>query len=166
MSGVIPQADDRLVAALVLKAEDTNRGRATEEKSPGAGRQSQPASGDHPDDVSTGKRQDIALDAAHPSDKAIGPGGDVLRRFSVRAAVAEHLPAWPLLEDVLGPLALETAIVPLHQVRIDIGNLPEAGQRAGLCGTLQRTGENPGERKTLQPLAEQAGALLSPFIQR
>jgi len=37
MSGVIPQADDRLVAVLVLKAEDTNRGRRQKKNRPALG---------------------------------------------------------------------------------------------------------------------------------
>ena len=148
LSDVVPQADDRLVPVLVLEAEHAHAGGAAEEEPPGARRQSEPAGRDHADDVAAGERQHVALDAAHAGDEAVGPGGDVLRRFAVRAAVAEQLPAGPLLQDVPGQLPLEAAVVPLDQVRIDLRDRPEAGQLARLRGTLQRAGEDARRRRT------------------
>src|SRR5437016_4154045 len=97
MSNVVPQADDRFLTAGVLEPEYADAGGAAEEKPPGAWWQPEPTRRDHPDDVGAGERQDVALDAACPGDEAVGPGGDVLRRLTAGAAVAEHFPAGPLL---------------------------------------------------------------------
>ena len=45
--------------------------------------------GDHPDDVAAGERQNVAPQTVDPGDEAVGAGGDILRRFTLRAAVAE-----------------------------------------------------------------------------
>src|SRR5262249_44563814 len=101
-SDVVPQADDRFITGVVLEPEYANAGRAAEEKAPGAWGQAKPAGCDHADDVAARECQYITVDVAHSGDKAVGPGGDVFGSFAVGAAVAEHFPAGPLLQDVPG----------------------------------------------------------------
>jgi hypothetical protein len=48
-----------------------------------------PAGSYHPDDVAAGERQNVAPDAVDLGDEAVGPRGDVLRRSTTRAAIAE-----------------------------------------------------------------------------
>src|SRR5262245_7166048 len=86
---VVPQPDDRLVAAVVLEAEHAHAGGATEEHSSGGRSHAVPTGRDHPDDVAAGERQNVAHHAVDPGDEAVGPRGDVLRRLTIRAAVAE-----------------------------------------------------------------------------
>src|SRR5690242_20237033 len=124
MSHVVPQADDRFVTPVVLEPEHADAGRAAEEKPPGAWRQPEPTGRDHPDDVGAGERQDVPADVLYPGDEAVGPGGDVVRGFPAGAAVAEEFPARPLLQNVPGLPPLEAAVVPLHQVGIDLRYLP------------------------------------------
>ena len=82
LGDVVPEADDRFVAVLVLEAEHAHAGGAAVEEPPGARRQAEPAGRDHPDDVPARERQHVPLDAPHPGDEAVGPGGDVPRRFA------------------------------------------------------------------------------------
>ena len=77
--------------------------------------------------MGAGERQDVPFKAAHPGDKAVGPSGDVFGRFAIGAAVAEHFPAGPLLQDLPGQLPLEPAVVPLDQVGVDLGDGAVAG---------------------------------------
>jgi hypothetical protein len=125
-----------LIAAVVLEAEHAHAGGVTEEDLPGRRRQAEPAGRDHPDDVPAGEGEHVAADAVYPGDEAVGAGGDDSRRFPVRRAVAVEFPAGPLLEDLAGPFALGSAVVPLQQVLIDFRACREAGQRAGLRGPL------------------------------
>src|SRR4051795_832286 len=90
---VVPQPDDRLVAAVVLEAEHPHAGRVAEEEPPGRRRHAEPAGRDHPDDVATRKRQHVAGEAVDPGEEAVGPDGDVFGRFAVGAAVAVEFPA-------------------------------------------------------------------------
>src|SRR5262249_56453149 len=74
---VVPQADDRLVSAVMLESEYAHTRGAAEEIPPGPRRQPEPAGGDHADDVPAGERQLVAVDAAHRGDEPVGPGRHV-----------------------------------------------------------------------------------------
>src|SRR5262249_31714260 len=101
MRDVVPQADDRFLTALLLERQYAHTGGAPQQNPRGGRGRRAPAGRNQPDDVGTGERQDGALDATYPGDEVVGPGGDVLRRFTIGAAVAEHFPAGPLLQNVL-----------------------------------------------------------------
>ena len=62
------------------------------------------------------------------ADHAVGPGGNMLRRFSSRATIAEELPVRTFCADLSPGSALLFPIVPLDQVTIDFGNRPNPGQ--------------------------------------
>jgi hypothetical protein len=59
------------------------------EKLAGEWFESEPAGGEHSQEMSARKNQHIAFDGAHPTDNTIGSGANLLRRFSVWATVAE-----------------------------------------------------------------------------
>src|SRR5207248_2746543 len=71
-----------------------------------------------------------------------------------------------LLEDLLGLLPLEAAVVPLDQIRFDLRDGPEAAQFARPRGPLQRAGEDGGECVAPEFLADLAGAGLTGLVQR
>src|SRR5262249_51173476 len=119
LTDVVPQANNWLVAAVMLEAEHPHAGRVAEEEPPGCRRQAEPARRDRPDDVAAGERQHVAGEAVDPGDDAVGPTGDVFGRFSLGAAIAVEFPAGPLLQDVAGQLSLVAAVIPLDQVGID-----------------------------------------------
>src|SRR5437588_634190 len=150
----------------MLEGQYADTGWPAKEKPPCARRQAEPTGCNHANDVGAGECQNVPIDAACPGDKAVGAGGDFAGRFAAGTAVAEHFPAGPLLHNLPGQLALEVAVVPLHQVGIDLRNVPETGQGACLGGTLQGAGENVSKGKSPQPLAEPTGALFSALVQR
>src|SRR5262245_17064701 len=92
--------------------------------------------------------------------------GDLLRRFAVRAAVAEQLPTWPVFQDVAGKRPLPAAVVPLDEVGIDLGDCSKAGQYTRFRGTPQGTGEHADEGEPPQSLTQLTRMLLAAFIQR
>src|SRR5207247_4159718 len=154
MRDIVPQADNWFLTAVVLEAQHADAGGPAEEKPPGARRQTEPAGRDHADDVGAGERQDVACDRSRLGDKAVGTGGHVSGRLTAGAAVAEHLPTGPLLQDVPGELSLVTAVIPLQQTGIDLDRTAETSQRARLRGALQRAGENASDRELLHPITE------------
>src|SRR4051794_10840647 len=107
---MVPEPDDRLVAAPVLEGEHADAGGPTVEEPPCARRQAEPSGGDHPDDVAAREREHVPVDLPDPIDEAVGPPRDIARRLALRAAVAEQLPAGPLLENIPGQSALEAAV--------------------------------------------------------
>src|SRR5262249_39611381 len=139
---IVPQPDDRLVAAVVLEAEHADAGRVAEVVAPGRRREAEPAGRYHPDDGAAGKSQDVAGSALDAGDEAVRAGRDVSRRFSVRTAVSVKLPAGSLLDDVPRHLAFESPIVPLQQIRVQLRAGPESGEFARPGRTLQGAGEN------------------------
>jgi hypothetical protein len=62
--------------------------------------------------------------------------GDLVRRFSTRAAVGEEIPIRAFDLDLGGPAAFVVAVVPFEQIAIDFGDSAEAGQVARPRGPL------------------------------
>src|SRR5262249_10230987 len=151
---VVPQADDGFLTAIVLEAEYSDTGWAAKEIASGGWRQTEPAGRDHPGDVGAGEGQDVTLDGTYTGDEPGGASGKIKWRFALGAAVAEHFPAGPFLQDLPGQLPLQTAVIPLQQVGIHLRDFPEAGQRARSRSSLQRAGEHASKGKPLQPRAE------------
>ena len=59
------------------------------EKLPGEWFQTEPAGGEHSQEMSARKNQYVAFDRAYPADNAIGTGCNFCRRFAIGAAVAK-----------------------------------------------------------------------------
>ncbi len=77
------------------------------------------------------EEDDPAFEPAQTGDAPVGSGTDIRDRFSPRAAVAEQVPVRPLLADLRRRQAFVPAVVPLEQVRVELGLLPEPGELAG-----------------------------------
>jgi hypothetical protein len=116
---------------VVFVAQHAHAGWATIAKSPLRRLKTEPAGCDHTDDVTTEKRQDIPLNAANPTNKAVGAGGNIIRGLSTRASIAVELPVWLLLQDVLSQFPFKGAVVLLEQFGIDLSPVSKAGQLAG-----------------------------------
>src|ERR1700750_120346 len=96
--------------------------------------------------MSARKEQDVLPDRPNTHDHAVCSGADLIRRLSSWAAVTEQMPVRAFLANFLGTLAFVLAVVPFHEVAVDLGHSPEAGQFARASRTLQRTGEHLSER--------------------
>ena len=142
---VVPEADDGL-REIVLVTHDAEAGGVEQQELSGDWFEAEPARGKHAEKVAAGEDEHVALDGALARadfrHDAIGPSGDVARRLSAGAAVAEEEPVGPLGVNLLRPQPLVLAVVPLDEVGIDDGRGAEAGQFAGLPGPPERTGEH------------------------
>src|SRR5947208_457536 len=88
IAGVVPQPDHRLGQAIFV-SKYTYAGCGQREKSPGRGFEPKPARGEHSEKMPTGKYQQIAFDRARTAHNVIGPRANLVRRLSLRTAVAE-----------------------------------------------------------------------------
>src|SRR5262245_28602729 len=107
------------------------------------------------------EEQDVAVDGTHPVDHAVGPHGDLVRRFTVGTAVAKKVPLRPLAMDVGAGPSFVAAVVPFEEIGIAFGARAEAGKLTGPGRTLQRAGEHLGECHALEPLGQPTVVLLA-----
>src|SRR5215475_5236603 len=98
----------------------------------------------------TRKQQNVAPETANPTHDAIGPGTDLIRRFSSRTTVAKQLPTRTLLLDLLGTTPLVLAIIPFYEIVVGLCFTAEPGQFASSDRALQWTGEHLYESESLQ----------------
>src|SRR5262249_6283581 len=82
---------------------------------------------------------------------------DLRGGLAAGAAVAEEVPIRALGVDVLARAALVAPVVPLEQIRVDLGQIAEAGPLAGVGRALERAGEDPGELASLEATAQRIG---------
>src|SRR5262249_30666588 len=163
---LVPQPDHR-ARRLVLVAERAQARRAEhEEPAVDARFEPEPTRRQHPDEVAAREQQDVPPDRAHAPDHRVGPRADLPGRLASRAAVAEELPARTLRPDLGGAAALVLAVVPLDEIRIDLGDRGETAQLARPERTPEGTREYLGERQLPQPLAEPARVALAAFRER
>ena len=165
LGDLVPEADDRLVSALVFEGEHTHAGGSAVEEPPGPRRQAEPSSRDHPDDVPARKCQNVPLDAHDAGDDPIGSGGDIFGGLAFGAAVTKKLPGGPLPLDVPKHQPLVAAVIPLDQVGIDLRDRSKTGEFARPRGALKRAGEDGREGESPQSLTELAGAILADRVQ-
>lgn len=85
---IIPQPDDRL-GQVVLKSKYAYAGGAQSEKFSTGRFQPEKPGGQHPQHVTAGKYQHIALDRAHAFEHLIGAPPYLRGHFAARAAIAE-----------------------------------------------------------------------------
>src|SRR4029077_1824561 len=108
-------------------AERTKACHITTSKFPGSRLQTEPAGGEHSQEMSARKNQYIAFHRAHATGNPIRSGANLFRRFSVRATVAEQLPVRSDRMNLRGSNAFVIAVVPLDQIGIDFGCGAEPG---------------------------------------
>src|SRR5262245_42600969 len=89
----------------------------------------------------------MALDRADLCDHTIDARPDLLRAFPTRASIGEHYPPRPCGVDLLWGESLVLAVVPFHQIAIDLGSLAESRQLTSFPRPLERARQD--ERKGL-----------------
>src|SRR5262245_43827915 len=165
MPCVVPQSNHG-TGARVLVGELAQARRPQEEASSGPGREAEPARRQDPQEMPAREEQDVAVDGTHPVDHAVGPHGDLVRRFTVGTAVAKQVSLRPLAMDVGAGPSFVAAVVPFEEIGIAFGARAEAGKLTGLGRTLQRAGEHLRECHALEPLGQPTGVLLATRGQR
>src|SRR5271166_4650434 len=101
MTVIVPKPDRRL-GQFVLVAQRA-QARSAQQKVPSSRRvETEPTSGEHPQEMPARKNQHVAFDCAHSAHDAIGPRANLARGLSSWAAVAEELPVWTLHMDLSG----------------------------------------------------------------
>jgi hypothetical protein len=85
---IIPKPDRR-IGDVMFVAERTKACCVQHQKLSGSRLESEPASGEHSQEMSARKNQDIAFDRAHTTDNTVGPGANLFRRFSIGATITE-----------------------------------------------------------------------------
>ena len=89
-----------------------------------------------------GEQGDIAIQRLKAVDQPVRARSDVLGGFPIWTAIDKDVPARPLLGDIRRAFALIIAIIPLGQVRLDLGESPKPGQLAGSLRALHRAAGN------------------------
>src|SRR5262249_56822450 len=107
------------LGTLVLISERTQARRAQQEESGGSRLETEPAGGEHAQEVAARKEHHVTLDGADTAHHAIRSDADMVGRFPTGTAVAEDLPVRTLRTDLGGATPLVLAVVPLDQVGID-----------------------------------------------
>jgi len=95
-----------------------------------------PAGGQHANEVSARKQQHITLGPPHATHYAIRPGGYLRRGFASRTTVPEEVPTRALAKDLGRPPAFIVSVVPLDQVAIDFGSSAETRKIASANSAL------------------------------
>src|SRR6516164_1398629 len=120
MTVIVPKSDRRL-GQFVLVPQSAEA-RSAQQEVPATRRvETEPASGEYPQEMPARKNQHVAFDCAHSAHNAVGPRANLARRLSSWAAVTEELPVRTLCMDFSRAAAFILAIVPLDQVGIDLG---------------------------------------------
>src|SRR5207244_198608 len=131
--------------------------RAEEEVPACAGLEPEPPRRKHSQKVSTREQQRVAVDGAHAADHAVGSGPDLIGRLPVRGAIAEQLPVRALGMDLGARATLVRAVIPLHEVGLDLRRGAEAGELTCSDSSPKGAREHRRERQPLEPLSQACG---------
>ena len=145
----------------MLGGQDAQGTGIEHEEAPGRRGEAEPAGGQHPEEMTVGHGEGVAGDGSRPLDHPIGAAAHLGRRLPLGHAVAPEVPAGTALLDLGRREALVGAVVPLHEVGIDL--TLETGQGAGVRSPYQGAGEDLGElRETGAPQECTDGLGLTP----
>src|SRR5215813_3298774 len=165
VAGIVPQLDHR-PRSVVLVAERAQARRLEIEIAGGAGLQPEPARPEHAEDVAAREDQHVSIDGTHLRHHSVGAGPDLRGGLAAGAAVAEEVPVRALGVDVLARAPFVAPVVPLEEIRVDLGQIAEAGSLAGVGRALERAGEDPSEVASLETTAQRVGLALARLGQR
>ena len=101
---VVPEADCRF-REIVFVTQDAEAGGVEQPEFSGVWFQPQPPRGEHPQEMTAGEDEHVAVDRADLCDDSIGAGAYLLGRLAVGATVAEEQPIGPLGLNLLRPPA-------------------------------------------------------------
>ena len=141
MARFVPLPDCRLDQIVFIAQRAEARG-AQQEVSARRRVETEPAGGEHPQEMAARKKQHVAVDGAHPAQDAIGAGADLVRRLASRTAVAEQLPIRALRVDLGRAKPLILAVDPFDKVRSISATAPKPASsqvRAARCNGLVKT---------------------------
>src|SRR5262245_7183785 len=153
MSGIVPKPHHWLRQTVFI-AKCTYARSLQHEKSPNAGLQAEPGSGEDSQKVAARENEDVTFESAHPADRAIGPRADLLRRFSVGTAVTKQFPVRIAYMYFRRSKSFVITVVPFNQIRICFGLCTEPGQFARARRTPQRARETFRETVLRESLTE------------
>src|SRR2546428_3684793 len=122
---LVPEADHRLRA--VMFVPNRTEAGCSEHEVPARPRlEPEPTRGEHSEKVAARKEQHVPLDGSHPAYHPVGPRSHLVRRLPARAAVAEQLPVRALGLNLGAGATFIHAIVPFHEIGLDVGRRAEA----------------------------------------
>src|SRR5439155_16054073 len=129
----VPAADD---LPLVLVPQQGERGGVQREQATARGRQPDPPGPRHPQCVSVPDQGHMPPGKvlARAGEYLVQPRAHLLRGLAAGAAVGPQVPVGPGLADLDGTDALVLAVVPLHEVLVDLRD-----RQAGDLGGTDRT---------------------------
>src|SRR5262245_9982434 len=132
-----------------------------------AGRPSKPPGSEYPQDVAVSKQRCIALQRTQSRDHTIDASANLLGSFAARtAAIAEDRPSRAVSVNLLRRQSFVRAVVPLHQIRIDLGTRSQARHLTGLPRSSQRTRQHQLEIRRGQLRPQQSRLLTTVLGQR
>ena len=129
-------------------------------------READPPRGQNTSKLAMGEERRVAVQRGKTGDEPVGPGGDLLRRFTARTAVRENIPARPRLADVRRAQSLIVAIVPFREIRFNLRRRAQTSQLTGPPRALQRAGQHTRKLKQPQGRSGRARLLLAMRGQR
>ncbi len=129
-------------------------------------RQSNPSRGEDAAKLAVRKKSDLSVQLSKICDEPVGTAGDLSRRFTSRATIAEDTPVGVLLADVDGAPTFVIAIVPFGEVGFDFNALTQANQRTRPLGPPTWTAEHMNEFGAAQSLSKLSRLLFAVFRQR
>jgi len=116
--------------------------------------------------VSAGEEKHVTWDRSHPLHDPVRARSDIGRALPFGAAVPEQIPVRPLGVDLHAPPTLVLSVVPFQEIGVELGHATVAGQLAGAGSSLERAGEDPGERPPPEPRSQAARLSLAVRSQR
>jgi len=128
----------------VVVTEDAESRRIEHEMRSGLGRESKPSCCEYSKNV-TVRKERHGVDRADPGDDAIDARANLLGAFAAGTAVREDHPVGILCTNLAWRKAFILAVIPLHEVAVDLGALGEAGELTRLAGATERARQNQVE---------------------
>src|ERR671912_1574427 len=109
---------------------------------PGARTESQPTRRHHSEEVAVRKECYVSLLVARSGDDAIGTFAHLLRSFAAGAAVIKEQPAWGHFANLTRGQSFVFAVIPLHQIVVDMRGGAQPAEFTGVLGAFKRAGQN------------------------
>jgi hypothetical protein len=129
-------------------------------------RESNPSRGDDAPKLTVRKEGDFSIKLSKVRYEPVGTIGDLSRRFTPRATIAEDVPVGAALADVLRAPTFVITIVPFGEVWFDFSALTQSNQSASHLCPLTWAAEHMDEFCAAQSFSKLARFLFAMFGQR
>gem|GEM_PF-6659046 len=104
-----------------------------------SGFKSQPAHCQNAQEMTVGKKCNVAFLATNLSDDSVRSGGHVVDRLAVRTRVSPDAPIRDLFPYLPGRYPFVVSIIPFHQIGNQFDTIPLSRQASRLQSPLERT---------------------------